>query len=144
MSWKKVESGVFEAIEDKVRSEAQYSGRCICIVFGRSDYHSRGRVVGDLMQDYKNWRKKRTSFLDNGHNQDYVNGFPWPPRSYTYSFCRKEFKSAQALGGHMNVHRRDRPRLRQSSPLIHEVQGQAAGPIRLNLNLDPNNNSASS
>ncbi|KAG5034713.1 hypothetical protein JHK87_009623 [Glycine soja] len=60
------------------------------------------------------------------------------------SFCRKEFKSAQALGGHMNVHRRDRPRLRQSSPSIHEVQGQAAGPIRHNLNLDPNNNSASS
>ncbi|KAG5098614.1 hypothetical protein JHK82_048468 [Glycine max] len=56
----------------------------------------------------------------------------------------KEFKSAQALGGHMNVHRRDRPRLRQSSPLIHEVQGQAVGPIRLNLNLDPNNNSTSS
>ncbi|KAG5066028.1 hypothetical protein JHK86_009759 [Glycine max] len=76
--------------------------------------------------------------------KDYVNGFPWPPRSYTCSFCRKEFKSAQALGGHMNVHRRDRPRLRQSSPSIHEVQGQAAGPIRHNLNLDPNNNSASS
>ncbi|KAG4969045.1 Transcriptional regulator SUPERMAN [Glycine soja] len=77
-------------------------------------------------------------------DQDYVNGFPWPPRSYTCSFCRKEFKSAQALGGHMNVHRRDRARLRQSSPPTHEVQGQAAGPIRLNLNLNPNNNSASS
>ncbi|KAL5190716.1 Transcriptional regulator SUPERMAN [Glycine soja] len=76
--------------------------------------------------------------------KDYVNGFPWPPRSYICSFCRKEFKSAQAHGGHMNVHRRDRPRLRQSSPSIHEVQGQAAGPIRHNLNLDPNNNSASS
>ncbi|CAI9098275.1 OLC1v1034894C1 [Oldenlandia corymbosa var. corymbosa] len=38
----------------------------------------------------------------------------WPPRSYTCTFCRREFKSAQALGGHMNVHRRDRARLKQS------------------------------
>ncbi|KAJ0970820.1 hypothetical protein J5N97_018779 [Dioscorea zingiberensis] len=38
----------------------------------------------------------------------------WPPRSYTCSFCRREFRSAQALGGHMNVHRRDRAKLHQS------------------------------
>ncbi|RDX67432.1 Transcriptional regulator SUPERMAN, partial [Mucuna pruriens] len=72
---------------------------------------------------------------NNSHNadQDYVNGFPWPPRSYTCSFCRKEFKSAQALGGHMNVHRRDRARLRQSPPTEPHQ-----GPIpMLNLNLDP-------
>ncbi|MCD9559132.1 hypothetical protein HAX54_016943 [Datura stramonium] len=48
---------------------------------------------------------------------DLVGGFLWPPRSYTCSFCKREFRSAQALGGHMNVHRRDRARLRlQSSP----------------------------
>lgn len=64
-----------------------------------------------------------------------MNGFPWPPRSYICSFCRKEFKSAQALGGHMNVHRRDRARLRQSSP-THEVQTQGQGSM-LNLNLNP-------
>ncbi|MCO5559528.1 hypothetical protein L7F22_013129 [Adiantum nelumboides] len=40
----------------------------------------------------------------------------WPPRAYPCSFCRREFRSAQALGGHMNVHRRDRARLRHSSP----------------------------
>ncbi|GAB4857821.1 Transcriptional regulator [Ancistrocladus abbreviatus] len=34
----------------------------------------------------------------------------WPPRSYSCSFCTREFRSAQALGGHMNVHRRDRAR----------------------------------
>eukprot|EP01018_Ginkgo_biloba_P034197 Gb_27734 [translate_table: standard] len=39
----------------------------------------------------------------------------WPPRSYACTFCRRAFRSAQALGGHMNVHRRDRARLRQSS-----------------------------
>ncbi|KAI4338893.1 hypothetical protein MLD38_023900 [Melastoma candidum] len=41
-------------------------------------------------------------------------GCAWPPRSYTCSFCRREFRSAQALGGHMNAHRRDRARLKQS------------------------------
>lgn len=35
-------------------------------------------------------------------------GFSWPQRNYNCNFCQKEFKSAQALGGHMNVHRRDR------------------------------------
>ena len=61
-----------------------------------------------------------------------MSGFPWPPRSYTCSFCRKEFKSAQALGGHMNVHRRDRARLRQSPP----TTDHGHGPM-LNLNLNP-------
>lgn len=41
-------------------------------------------------------------------------GCVWPPRSYSCSFCNREFRSAQALGGHMNVHRRDRARLKQS------------------------------
>ncbi|KAK1438447.1 hypothetical protein QVD17_04256 [Tagetes erecta] len=40
-----------------------------------------------------------------------VMGTTWPPRSYTCTFCKREFRSAQALGGHMNVHRRDRARL---------------------------------
>ncbi|KAI4384488.1 hypothetical protein MLD38_002638 [Melastoma candidum] len=40
-------------------------------------------------------------------------GYLWPPRSYTCSYCSREFMSAQALGGHMNVHRRDRALLRQ-------------------------------
>ncbi|KAK9137741.1 hypothetical protein Sjap_008335 [Stephania japonica] len=48
-----------------------------------------------------------------------LNGFSWPPcRSYSCSFCKREFRSAQALGGHMNVHRRDRARLRVQSPLL--------------------------
>ncbi|EXB65287.1 putative transcriptional regulator RABBIT EARS [Morus notabilis] len=42
-----------------------------------------------------------------------LGGCVWPPRSYTCSFCMREFKSAQALGGHMNIHRRDRARLKQ-------------------------------
>ncbi|WOK96962.1 hypothetical protein Cni_G05670 [Canna indica] len=43
-----------------------------------------------------------------------LGGCIWPPRSYSCSFCKREFRSAQALGGHMNVHRRDRARLKQS------------------------------
>ncbi|XP_050230590.1 transcriptional regulator SUPERMAN-like [Mercurialis annua] len=45
-----------------------------------------------------------------------IMGTTWPPRSYTCTFCRREFRSAQALGGHMNVHRRDRARLHQPTP----------------------------
>ncbi|KAI5056077.1 hypothetical protein GOP47_0029598 [Adiantum capillus-veneris] len=47
----------------------------------------------------------------------------WPPRAYPCSFCRREFRSAQALGGHMNVHRRDRARLRHSSPPAPALYG---------------------
>ncbi|KAE8728869.1 putative cyclin-D7-1-like [Hibiscus syriacus] len=36
-------------------------------------------------------------------------------KSYTCSFCKRGFSNAQALGGHMNVHRRDRAKLRESS-----------------------------
>ncbi|XVF62932.1 hypothetical protein PTKIN_Ptkin09bG0048500 [Pterospermum kingtungense] len=74
-----------------------------------------------------------------GFGEDYyLAGFSWPPRSYTCSFCQKEFRSAQALGGHMNVHRRDRARLRQSPPRGHGL------PPFLNLNHNPNPNLSSS
>lgn len=36
-------------------------------------------------------------------------------RSYKCSFCKKGFSNAQALGGHMNIHRRDRAKLKQLS-----------------------------
>ncbi|KAK7287513.1 hypothetical protein RIF29_00794 [Crotalaria pallida] len=36
-------------------------------------------------------------------------------RSFTCAFCNRGFSNAQALGGHMNIHRRDRAKLRQSS-----------------------------
>lgn len=35
-------------------------------------------------------------------------------RPYTCNFCNKGFSNAQALGGHMNIHRKDRAKLRQS------------------------------
>lgn len=37
------------------------------------------------------------------------------PRSYECNFCKRGFSNAQALGGHMNIHRRDRAKLKQQS-----------------------------
>ncbi|KAL4576290.1 hypothetical protein LXL04_012382 [Taraxacum kok-saghyz] len=45
-------------------------------------------------------------------------GFVWPPRSYSCSFCKRDFRSAQALGGHMNVHRKERAKLKHSTPKV--------------------------
>ncbi|KAE8696564.1 putative C2H2 and C2HC zinc fingers superfamily protein [Hibiscus syriacus] len=60
---------------------------------------------------------RRASYDDSWEEQAFAEdagGCVWPPRSYSCSFCGREFTSAQALGGHMNVHRRDRARLKQS------------------------------
>ncbi|KAJ7950267.1 Transcriptional regulator superman [Quillaja saponaria] len=64
-----------------------------------------------------------------------LGGCIWPPRSYSCNFCRREFKSAQALGGHMNIHRRDRARLKQSplSPpneILHHESLNHQNPIQ--------------
>ncbi|KAI3707460.1 hypothetical protein L6452_26000 [Arctium lappa] len=78
-----------------------------------------------------------------GDGGDFLGGFSWPPRSYTCTFCKREFRSAQALGGHMNVHRRDRARLRQmpsSRDLPLHRQHFSSNYSLLNLNPDPNPN----
>lgn len=67
-----------------------------------------------------NWEEK--AFAEDAAGS--LGGYVWPPRSYSCSFCKREFKSAQALGGHMNVHRRDRARLKQSLALHNEVLNQ--------------------
>ncbi|EEF41927.1 transcriptional regulator SUPERMAN [Ricinus communis] len=63
--------------------------------------------------------------------------FVWPPRSYICNFCGREFGSAQALGGHMNVHRRDRARLKQSPGIendyLHHHKQQPQQHQRQNL-----------
>ncbi|KAG6400857.1 hypothetical protein SASPL_137701 [Salvia splendens] len=68
------------------------------------------------MERYSKWVYDQR--LRDGTNlsfeRDRAYGFSWPQRNYSCSFCSKEFKSAQALGGHMNVHRRDRARMRLS------------------------------
>ncbi|KAK1409445.1 hypothetical protein QVD17_35971 [Tagetes erecta] len=61
-----------------------------------------------------------------------LGGFVWPPRSYTCSFCKREFKSAQALGGHMNVHRRQKAKLKQ--PSHAPAQNQESSVCKLDSN----------
>ncbi|KAA3463221.1 transcriptional regulator SUPERMAN-like [Gossypium australe] len=58
-----------------------------------------------------------------------VLGTTWPPRSCTCSFCTREFNSAQALGGHMNVQRRDRARLHQTYPATAALMDPATSSI---------------
>ncbi|OIW07492.1 hypothetical protein TanjilG_14438 [Lupinus angustifolius] len=48
-----------------------------------------------------------TQNTNDGHGHGHV-------KSYSCSFCKRGFTNAQALGGHMNTHRRDRARLKQS------------------------------
>lgn len=38
---------------------------------------------------------------------------PSQGRSYDCAFCKRGFSNAQALGGHMNLHRKDRAKLKQ-------------------------------
>ena len=77
----------------------------------------------------------------NKHKEDNSFGFgehtwgtSWPARNYACSFCKREFKSAQALGGHMNVHRRDRARLRSS------LSSWVSDSSKPNPSIKPNNN----
>lgn len=70
----------------------------------------RKLVPGSQMHAYEQSWEERAFAEDSTGRLGYI----WPPRSYSCSFCRREFRSAQALGGHMNVHRRDRARLKQS------------------------------
>lgn len=74
----------------------------------------------------------------------------WPPRYYTCNFCKRGFKSAQALGGHMNVHRKDRAKFLMTR---HHSQQQSPSPsddkyryslVTLNTNPNPNPNISSS
>lgn len=54
------------------------------------------------------WDSKNFSF-----KEDHSCGVSWPTKQvFTCNFCKRQFRSAQALGGHMNVHRKDRARLR--------------------------------
>ncbi|EMS54868.1 putative transcriptional regulator RABBIT EARS [Triticum urartu] len=67
---------------------------------------------------YESWEER--AFAQDSAGS--LGGCIWPPRSYSCSFCGREFRSAQALGGHMNVHRRDRARLKLSG-MVEEGGG---------------------
>ncbi|GAU44999.1 hypothetical protein TSUD_87900 [Trifolium subterraneum] len=60
-------------------------------------------------------------------------------RSYECNFCKRGFSNAQALGGHMNIHRKDKAKLKQQSSNLE--QGNSSEeinkllPIFLNSNI---------
>lgn len=102
------------------------------------------RILGDNKDKYP-WfySTPRSAYGGDLHyySTGFLGGFSWPPRSYTCSFCRREFRSAQALGGHMNVHRRERALLRQSPPW--EAHSSSQNPNPSSLPALVNNNIAS-
>ena len=63
--------------------------------------------------DYSSWEER--AFAEDAAR--ILGGNMWPQRSYSCTFCTRDFKSAQALGGHMNIHQRDRARLKQQNHL---------------------------
>ncbi|KAJ8465957.1 hypothetical protein OPV22_028509 [Ensete ventricosum] len=59
---------------------------------------------------------------------------PGAGRFYDCMFCRRGFTTAQALGGHMNIHRRDRARTRVSGK--KDGQGSGSGGASYDPNVD--------
>ncbi|KAG4397651.1 hypothetical protein AAZX31_10G174100 [Glycine max] len=59
---------------------------------------------------------------ENDHDQEDDTG--GTKRSYECTFCKRGFTNAQALGGHMNIHRRDRAKAKQftldASPSVNK------------------------
>ncbi|PRQ34216.1 putative transcription factor C2H2 family [Rosa chinensis] len=43
-------------------------------------------------------------------------------KSYECTFCKRGFSNAQALGGHMNIHRKDKAKLKQVSSSTNVVE----------------------
>ncbi|KAL2325123.1 hypothetical protein Fmac_024181 [Flemingia macrophylla] len=53
---------------------------------------------------------------ENDNQEEANDGSGGTRRSYECTFCRRGFTNAQALGGHMNIHRRDRAKAKQFTP----------------------------
>lgn len=62
--------------------------------------------------------KEKWKCSTNFRSEYYQCEVSWAVKNYACSFCKRQFKSAQALGGHMNVHRRERARLRLLPPSL--------------------------
>ncbi|OVA17799.1 zinc finger protein [Macleaya cordata] len=57
-------------------------------------------------------------------------------RSYECTFCKRGFSNAQALGGHMNIHRKDRVKMKQqpSSSDITKTTNSSDPPVYADQN----------
>ncbi|KAK8546144.1 hypothetical protein V6N13_067375 [Hibiscus sabdariffa] len=103
--------------------------RCWMLMRRGEFLKSRFQVSSNSLSE--SWEEK--AFAEDAAGCLGLGGCIWPPRSYTCSFCRREFRSAQALGGHMNVHRRDRAKLKQSHSPNNDVvshQNQNPSPLK--------------
>lgn len=58
-------------------------------------------------------------------------------KSYACTFCKRGFSNAQALGGHMNIHRRDRARIRQYSEDQNQLSSDEVKNSSLAAHHDP-------
>ncbi|CAI9107675.1 OLC1v1007088C1 [Oldenlandia corymbosa var. corymbosa] len=58
-------------------------------------------------------------------------------RSYECVFCKRGFNTAQALGGHMNIHRKDRARNKPSSSSSLDLVLNSSNDIISSSNHDP-------
>ncbi|KAH1093364.1 hypothetical protein GYH30_039221 [Glycine max] len=76
----------------------------------KPQYSHLEAAVGDVINNNFSWEER--AFAEDAARLH--GGSMWPQRSYSCTFCTRDFKSAQALGGHMNIHRRDRARLKQN------------------------------
>lgn len=75
-----------------------------------------------MERNKEKWECEKCSCSEAQHGQSSCGLIVWPPKNYNCSFCQREFRSAQALGGHMNVHRRDRARLRMLPPPLRQYR----------------------
>lgn len=68
--------------------------------------------------DMESWRPRSpetslSSDEDQVKDHDQDSGSTTAKRSYECTFCKRGFTNAQALGGHMNIHRKDRAKAKQ-------------------------------
>ncbi|XP_068646341.1 transcriptional regulator SUPERMAN-like [Aristolochia californica] len=64
------------------------------------------------MEGNQHEESRPDSSEENQSSSEPVNEDAGVGRSYECMFCKRGFSTAQALGGHMNIHRRDRARIR--------------------------------
>ncbi|KAD4584587.1 hypothetical protein E3N88_22188 [Mikania micrantha] len=57
------------------------------------------------------------------NSTDQTGGAGSGSRSYECNFCKRGFTNAQALGGHMNIHRKHKPNHKESSPPPNTATG---------------------
>ena len=91
---------------------------------------------GEAPDDDKELQKQRAGSSGGGDDNDDDEGTRQP---YKCTFCRRGFPTAQALGGHMNIHRKDRGGKPATAPPQQDDAGGSrtygGGDVHLGLSL---------